>query len=77
MALLGGAAVAVGVAFAGFGRGVGFSGETPSAKTLRVLLTEPSFWIMMALFSMGIGASLGVYTMLPLYLVAERGLERG
>jgi NNP family nitrate/nitrite transporter-like MFS transporter len=32
---------------------------------------------MVVLFSMGIGASLGVYTMLPLYLVAEEGLGRG
>jgi NNP family nitrate/nitrite transporter-like MFS transporter len=31
---------------------------------------------MMALFSLAIGASLGVYTMLPLYLVAEQGFER-
>jgi NNP family nitrate/nitrite transporter-like MFS transporter len=31
---------------------------------------------MMALFSLAIGASLGVYTMLPLYLVTEQGFER-
>ena len=30
---------------------------------------------MMALFSLAIGASLGVYTMLPLYLVAEQGFR--
>ena len=77
LALVGGAAFIVGGAFARFGRGGTSSGETPGTKTLRVLLAEPSFWIMMAFFSMGIGASLGVYTMLPLYLVAERGLEAG
>ena len=32
---------------------------------------------MIALFSMGIGSTIGVYAMLPLYLVAEQGLERG
>ncbi|NIS62841.1 MAG: MFS transporter, partial [Proteobacteria bacterium] len=77
LALLGGAAFIVGGTFARFGRGGAFSGEIPSTQTLRVLLTCPSFWIMMALFSMGIGGTIGVYTMLPLYLVAERGLERG
>jgi NNP family nitrate/nitrite transporter-like MFS transporter len=77
VALAGGAAFVVGLAFARFGSGGAFSGETPNTKTLRVLLARPSFWIMIALFSMGIGATLGVYTMLPLYLVAERGLERG
>lgn len=77
LALLGGAAFFAGVAFTRFGSGGAFAGEVPSAKTLRVLLTQPSFWIMMAFFSMGIGASLGVYTMLPLYLVAARGFEPG
>jgi len=74
--MLGGIAVLMGIAFARFGRGGMFSGEAPGLKTLRVLLAHPSFWIMVALFSLGIGASLGIYTMLPLYLVAERGLER-
>jgi NNP family nitrate/nitrite transporter-like MFS transporter len=30
----------------------------------------------MALLSLAIGASMGIYTMLPLYLVAEQGFER-
>ncbi len=75
-AVLGGAAVIAGAAFIRFGRGGAFPGEPPSPKSLRVLLLIPSFWIMIALFSMGIGSSIGVYAMLPLYLVAERGLER-
>ncbi len=76
MALVGGAAVIVGVIFMRFGRGGAFPGEAPSPKTLRVLLVQPSFWVMIVLFSLGIGASLGVYTMLPLYLVVDRGFER-
>jgi len=76
LAVLGGAAVVTGGAFTCFGRGGAFFGETPRPKNLGALLTIPSFWIMVVFFSMGIGASLGVYTMLPLYLVAEHGLER-
>jgi NNP family nitrate/nitrite transporter-like MFS transporter len=76
LAVLGGAAVVLGGAFTYFGRGGAFFGEIPSPKNIRVLLTIPSFWIMMVFFSMGIGASLGVYTMLPLYLVAEEGVKR-
>jgi NNP family nitrate/nitrite transporter-like MFS transporter len=76
MAFLGGAAVIAGMAFTQFGGGA-FSGDAPNTKTLRILLTQPSFWIMMALFSAGLGAYLGVYTMLPLYLVDDQGLERG
>lgn len=77
LAVLGGTAIFTGGAFACFGRGGAFLGETPSPRNLRALVTIPSFWIMVVLFSMGIGASLGVYTMLPLYLVAEEGLGRG
>jgi NNP family nitrate/nitrite transporter-like MFS transporter len=76
IALIGVVAILVGVAFLLFGTGGRFPGEAPSPKTLRVLFPQPAFWIMMALFSLSIGASLGVYTMLPLYLVAEQGFER-
>ncbi len=75
-AVLGGAAVIAGAAFIRFGRGGAFPGEPPGPKNLRALLTIPSFWIMVVFFSMGVGASLGVYTMLPLYLVTEEGMER-
>jgi len=65
-----------GVVFNFWGKGGAFPGEAPNSKTLRTILVEPSFWIMIALFSLGIGASIGVYSMLPLYLVSERGMVR-
>jgi len=65
-----------GMIFIFWGKGGAFPGEAPDSKTLRSLLVEPSFWIMIALFSLGIGASLGVYAMMPLYLVTERGMDR-
>lgn len=76
VAVLGGAALVAGGAFRVFGRGGTFPGEPPGPKNLQALLTMPSFWIMVVFFGMGIGASLGVYTMVPLYLVAVEGLER-
>jgi len=76
LALLGIASVSVGLAFTRFGKGGEFPGESPRPATLRILLAEPSFWIMVALFTLGIGGSLGIYTMLPLYLVTERGIVR-
>jgi len=76
LAIIGGVSIFVGVAFARFGKGGRFPGEAPSADSLHSLFADPAFWIMMALFGLGIGASLGVYTMLPLYLVAEHGMER-
>ena len=77
MAVLGGAALCAGVVFVRFGTGGEFSGETPNTRTLPVLLKLPSLWIMMAFFGMGIGGTIGTFAMLPLYLVAEQGFERG
>jgi hypothetical protein len=59
-----------------FGKGGDFSGEAPNFLSLKTLFSEKSFWIMMVLFSLGICATLGIYTMLPLFLVAQHGLER-
>lgn len=76
LAFLGCVAVFVGLAFARFGRGGAFKGEAPSLEAFRSILSERTLWIMMALFSLGIGSSLGIFTMLPLYLVAERGIDK-
>lgn len=76
-AFLGGTAIIAGMAFTRFGGGGAFSGDAPNTKTFRILITQRSFWIMIAFFSVGLGAYLGVYNMLSLYLVAEHGLERG
>jgi NNP family nitrate/nitrite transporter-like MFS transporter len=74
--VIGMASILAAVVFAFFGKGGTFPGEAPNSRVLRTILVEPSFWIMIALFSLGIGASMGVYTMIPLYLVSERGMER-
>lgn len=59
-----------------FGKGGDFRGEAPTLKALSLLFKDPSFWIMMVMFGLGIGTSFGVYAMLPLYLISERGLDR-
>lgn len=51
-------------------------GEAPNSKIIRSLLKEPAFWLMVLFFSYGIGSSFGVYSMVPLYLVSERGMDR-
>lgn len=65
-----------GAAFYRFGRGGGFKGAAPSLSALRLLFREPGFWIVLCLFSLAISSTLGIYTMLPLYLVAERGMDQ-
>jgi NNP family nitrate/nitrite transporter-like MFS transporter len=76
LAIIGGTSVIVGIAFWRFGAGGRFPGQAPTISAFRALLGERSFWAMTALFSLAISASLGVYTMFPLYLVAERGIGR-
>ncbi len=74
--LIGLASICVGIAFAFWGKGGNFPGQAPSIGASRTLLSLPSFWVMVALFSLGLTGSMGIFSMLPLFLVAERGIER-
>ena len=76
LGVMGAASITAGVAFARFGKGGRFPGTAPSVAAFQNILAKPAFWIMTILFSLGITGSLGVYAMLPLYLVAERGLNQ-
>ncbi len=76
LALFGVTAVGGGLLFARFGRGGAFRGTPPGVSAVRSALADPSLWILAALFTLALGASLGVYTMLPLFLVSDAGLER-
>jgi len=65
----------LGLAFLVFTRGVGaFPGDPPDPALVRPVLSTPSFWVMMFLFALGMGAQVGVYTMLPTYLYQERDM---
>ena len=66
----------MGILFSFFGKGGNFRGESLNFLSLKALLRQKAFWIMMILFTLGVCATLGVYTMLPLYLVTQHGLER-
>lgn len=76
IALIGAASLILGITFLKFGPGGDFKGEAPTFVNIRMLTARPAFWIMAAFFCLGITASLGVYNMMPLYLVAEKGIDR-
>jgi len=76
MAAIGIVSILAGICFISFGRGGEFTGEKPSFDSIRSLLRKPSFWVMVALFSLGISSTIGIYSMLPLYLVADHGIFR-
>jgi NNP family nitrate/nitrite transporter-like MFS transporter len=74
--LLGAAAVLVAFLYSRFGRGGRFSGTAPGFAAIRTFMVDPAFWILTLLFGLGISSTLGLFTMLPLYLVNEQGIER-
>lgn len=74
--ILGISSILSGVSFQLFTRGGGQKGEPPNPKAIQKVLGNPSFWILAAVFSLSNGASLGVYSMLPLFLVNEKGMAR-
>ncbi len=76
LAAVGLASMALGLVFHVFGRGGLFRGDKADLSAVRSVVSPRTFWAMAILFSLAIGASVGVFSMLPLYLVAERGMER-
>ncbi|MFZ0243832.1 MAG: MFS transporter [Desulfobacterales bacterium] len=74
--LVGAAGLLVGVTYARFGRGGEFHGTAPNVASIKSFTARPSFWTMVLLFSLGVSGTLGLFTMLPLYLVTEQGVER-
>jgi MFS family permease len=64
-----------GIAFARFGKGGHFLGQAPNFSAIKTILKAPNFWILIFLFSLAITSTLGIYNMLPLYLVAEHGVN--
>ncbi len=76
LAVLGAAALLSGMVFALFGRTGASTGEAPNLRSIGVLSRQPSYWLMILLFGLGISGSLGIYTMLPLFMVSAHGLER-
>jgi NNP family nitrate/nitrite transporter-like MFS transporter len=62
--------------FAFWGKGGASYGEAPNLRMMRSLLVDPSVLILIALFALALGMSAGVYSMMPLYLVSERGMDR-
>jgi MFS transporter, NNP family, nitrate/nitrite transporter len=70
------AAWAAAAAFAVWGRFGEFRGEAPDLRAVRTILAGRAYWILMLVFGLGIGASLGIYAVLPIVLVDGHGLGR-
>ena len=74
--LIGIVSVIMGFVFIHFGKGGNFLGESPNFSSIKSIIEIPAFWILIFLFGLAITGSLGIYNMLPLYLVTEHGLSQ-
>ena len=54
----------------------GSRGVAPKLSTLQDFLRQKSFWKLVLLFGLGVGSTLGIYSMLPVYFI-DQGIERG
>jgi MFS transporter, NNP family, nitrate/nitrite transporter len=73
---VGAASILMGLSFLRFSRIRDFAGKAPNFKAFAPLAATPSFWCMMLLFSLGVSGTLGIYAMLPLFLVNAHGMTQ-
>jgi len=77
LAVLGVLAILLGILFRVWGRGGAGRGEPARLATLWELAQDPALRIVAALFVVGTGTTVGLYMMLPLFLVNDLRMERG
>lgn len=75
LAFIGAAALAASLSYCRFGRGGDFVGQSPFSSAIRRLVRIRAFWLMLVLFGLGVSSTIGIYAMLPLYLVSERHMD--
>ena len=66
--------ITLGLSFLIRGSGGKFCGKAPQLKTFRTLIMTPTFWIMVFLFTLGISSTMGLFNMMPAYLVSHFGM---
>jgi len=76
LAVLGAALIFMGVLYLFAGKGGRQRGTPPNGRSIRHILLSPAYWVMASFFVVAIGSTVGLYTMIPLFLVNEMGMER-
>ncbi|HEX7371711.1 MAG TPA: MFS transporter [Thermodesulfobacteriota bacterium] len=76
LAVLGAASIFMGVLYLFAGKGGRQRGTPPNGQSIRHILSSPAYWVMASFFVVAIGSTVGLYTMIPLCLVNEMGMER-
>ena len=73
--LVGACIIIVGIFYGFIQPSVAGYGERPDYIVCKHILSTSEFWVMVVLFSMAICGTLGLYSMLPLYLVVDRNIS--
>ncbi|QGY39051.1 MFS transporter [Pseudodesulfovibrio cashew] len=74
--LLGAAQLCLAAWFLKAGKGGEYPGVFPGPDTIRRIVRRPVFWLLVLFMCTAVGASLGPYSMLPLYLSDAHGYTR-
>lgn len=77
LALLGLLIIGIGVVYGLSSHGCKERGRAPDLSATTVFFKMPLFWAMVALFSLAICSTLGIYAMAPLFLVNDHGMDPG
>ena len=57
------------------GKGGNFPGKVLNPENVKAVFKIPAFWIIILLLASAMGGSVGIYTVLPLFLVNQRGID--
>lgn len=75
LTFIGAAALIASLAYGRFGKGGDFGGDAPFSSAIGMLIRIRALWLMLVLFGLGVSSTIGIYAMLPLYLVSERHMD--
>ncbi|ACU89771.1 MFS transporter [Desulfomicrobium baculatum] len=74
--LLGVACLILAAVYALRGRRTVRPGMAPVLGNIKTIVTRPAFWIMVLLFVLAVGVEIGIYNLVPAFLVMEKGTTR-
>ena len=67
--------ISAGVLYASMAGKINEPTDAPNFSDVHAVLSQTKFWLITLFFSLAICSSLGIYAMLPLYLVSDQGLS--
>ena len=71
----GGIAIITAITFGRFGRADTESGESPHFENLGIIVRNRSFWVVSFLMMIAATAAMGIYSILPTYLMVDHGFD--